>query len=164
VLIGWIIGVPLDIWWPRPASPDHPSLARAYRLVRSIAACLLASFCLYIAVVLVDQLIPSVGLAAALGLASGLGAFMLSPLATCASALDVQRRGMAIIGTYCAALFTAGQTWFSFSLLLDLLANPLRPHSPFWWKLSVLVSTGLAAVSLVLALELYVMIRHPQKD
>ncbi len=34
VLIGWIIGVPLDIWWPRKVAPEHQGLARAYSAIR----------------------------------------------------------------------------------------------------------------------------------
>lgn len=160
MLIGWVIGVPLDIWWPRPASPEHPARARAYRMIRTIAALLLVSYALYIVVVL--KQVGPIGLLPSLGLAFGGGAFMLSPLATCASALDVQRRSMAIFGTYGATLLIAGQAWFSFAQWLGLIE--LGPYAPLWWKLFTLASTVIAAAALALALELYTMVRRPPAD
>jgi hypothetical protein len=158
VLIGWIIGVPLTIWWPRPPSPDHPSLTRAYTTIRVVAALLLVSFGLYITVVL-RELLGSIGWLPSLGIAFGGGAFMISPLATCASALDVQRRSLAIVGSYGSALLAAGQVWFSFSLWLELSIND--PYAPWWCVAFTLLSTGFAAAALALTLELYAMVRRP---
>jgi hypothetical protein len=157
VLLGWIIGVPLAIWWPRPAKPDHPAETRAYITIRYAAACLLAAYVLYMTVVF-TQLRDIVGVVELLGIIAGFGAFMLSPLASCASALDVQRRSVAIAGSYFAALLTAGQTLFSFFLLLNTAV--VDPTTPLWWRIFAGASMVLAAVALALVLELYAMVRR----
>jgi hypothetical protein len=84
---------------------------------------------------------------------------MLSPLATCATALDAQRRWMAVCGAYVAALLTAGQVWFSFSLFLGLI-SPV-PWAPVWCIAFAAISAVLAAAALFLVLELYTMVRRP---
>jgi hypothetical protein len=157
VLIGWIIGVPLAIWWPRPVKDDHPAETRAYATIRYAAACLLAAYALYMAVVF-TLLRDVVGIVELLGIIAGFGAFMLSPLASCASALDVQRRSVAIVGSYFAALLTAGQTIFSFFLFLNTAV--VDPTTPVWWRVCALASTLSAAVALALVLELYAMVRR----
>ena len=159
VLIGWVIGVPLDIWWPRKVEPEHAGLARAYSLIRIVAALLAISYALYFAVLLLMGLLGLVGWLEALGIAFGGGAFMLSPLATCATALDAQRRWLAIAGSYGAALLTAGQAWFSFSLFLNFSV----PGSgvPGWYLAMLAISALLAAAGLLLVLELYSMVRRP---
>jgi hypothetical protein len=159
MLIGWVIGVPLDIWWPRPVSSEHPGLASAYRLVRTAAGCLLISWALFIPVVLSWLLSNEVGFLQGLSIAFSGGAFMLSPLASCASALDVQKRAMAIASVYCAVLLICVQFWLSVLSLLSLV--PLRPYAPLWWVICCGLSTLLAAISLVLVLELYALIRRP---
>ncbi|MDB5057621.1 MAG: hypothetical protein JWO59_1093, partial [Chloroflexi bacterium] len=80
------------------------------------------------------------------------------PLASCASALDVQRRSVAIAGSYFAALLTAGQTLFSFFLLLNTAV--VDPTTPLWWRIFAGASMVLAAVALALVLELYAMVRR----
>lgn len=159
VLIGWIIGVPLDIWWPRKVAPEHPGLARAYSLIRLISVLLAASYLFYFVVLLQMGLLGPIGWLDALGFGVGGCAFMLSPLATCATALDAQRRWLAISGSYWAGLLTAGQAWFSLSIFLTLITQ--APWAPFWYRAASLISTILAAAAFMLVLELYSMVRRP---
>jgi hypothetical protein len=158
MLIGWIIGVPLTIWWPRPKSPEHPGQTRALGKVRLAAGCMILSTTFYMAVE-VAQLVHQEGWLAALSTAFVFGAFLLSPLASCASSLDVQRRGMAIVGSYLAVVTAGGQFWFSALTLLVLIY--LDPYSPLWWRACMIVSAVFAAVALFLVLELYALVRRP---
>lgn len=159
VLIGWIIGVPLDIWWPRKVAPEHQGLARAYSAIRVTSILLALSFVLYFVVVIRMGSLGPIGWLEGLAMGMGGTAFMLSPLATCATALDAQRRWMAVCGAYGAALLVAGQVWFSFSMLLAFLQHAFP--APFWFSAFMAVSAALAAVALVLVLELYTMVRRP---
>jgi hypothetical protein len=158
MLIGWIIGVPLTIWWPRAHSPEHPGQARALRTIRFAAGFMIVSTAFYMAVQ-VSQLAHQDGWLAALGVAFVFGAFLLSPLASCASSLDVQRRSMAIVGSYLAVVTAAGQFWFSALTLLVL--TYMDPYSPLWWRACMVVSAVFAAVTLFLVLELYALVRRP---
>jgi hypothetical protein len=159
VLIGWIVGVPLDIWWPRKVAPEHPGLARAYSLIRASSVLLALSWTLYFVIVLLMGQLGQMGWLEALGIGLGGAAFMLSPLATCATALDAQRRWMAIFGSYSAALLAALVFWSSFSVFLLLITQ--FPWAPFWYAVFTATSTILSAVALFLVLELYTMVRRP---
>lgn len=158
VLLGWIVSVPLDIWWPRKVSPEHPALARSYGLVHWAAGLLLAGYILFMAVIL-HLVGGSLGWLDTAAMAFGGGAMMLSPLAACASALDVQRRSLAIAGCYGAALLAAGQVWFSL-FLWSYASNPIDPV-PWWCTPAAVVSAALAAIALALILELYTLTRRP---
>ena len=157
-LLAMIFGVPLTIWWPRPASPEHPAQARAYRRVRLASALLLVGSALYIIVSLSDALYL-IGWQVACTIALSYMAFMLAPLATCAGALDTQRREPALIGSFIAALFAGGQAWLS--LLSFLVYSIGMPGTPLWWRLGFLCSAAFAAGGLAIVLEFYALIRRP---
>jgi hypothetical protein len=157
-LLGWIVSVPLDIWWPRKISPEHPALARSFGLVRWTAGVHLLAYSLFMAVLL-HLAGGMMGWLEAATLAVSGGAMMLSPLAACASALDVQRRSLALGGCYGAALLAAGQIWFSLYLWL-YTASPISPV-PWWCMPAAVLSAALAAIALALTLELYTLTRRP---
>ncbi len=155
-LIIWVIGIPITIWRPRKTVPGSWQ-AHAYLALRYAAIWLLLGYLLL--------LLPGLGRVRdepmLIPLFAGLGAFLLSPLSTCAIALDAQRRWFALFNSYLAILFACGVIWNCIiQLLVYLLIDP-GSGSP--WRIALVSVAGLmCAAALVFMLELYTLIRQPR--
>ncbi|HWE62626.1 MAG TPA: hypothetical protein VHB98_13010 [Chloroflexota bacterium] len=156
VLIGWLLAVPLAIWWPRPLD-DESARTRAYRLLRNAATCLLPGYLLFTLQLGID---PNDQYFRILVLVFVfLGALSLTPLALGMLALDFQRRWLGLGSGVLAALFPAGIVVYA---LLTLIGAYMR-LVPGWYAFPAIGALLLCGGATAFVLEAYAVMRAPRR-
>lgn len=161
VLLGWLLAVPVVIWWPRPAG-ENATRTRAYRTLRDAASCLLPGYALFAFVyALLLDVRPGDGFFLVIVLFfSFLGVVALTPFALGMLALDVGNRTLGLTGSVLAAIFAGGLTSFALLLLLSAVQRTI----PFWYAAPALGAALLCGASAALVLEAYAVMRAPGGD
>lgn len=155
VLIGWFLGVPLAIWWPRP-SDDNVARAKIYRLLRRAALCQLVGFLcwtLTLGINPADQIFGVVLLICAV-----IGAISLTPFAIGMLGLDFGNRWLGVIGAALATLFPAGLTCYSVLTLFAIYTGAI----PWLIGLPATGAVMLCGTATWLVLEAYATMRAPR--
>lgn len=153
VLVGWMVGVPAAIWWPRGDSGDS-ARARAYRMFRGAASCLLPGYILWVLLLGLDP--DDAYFRLLLLILAFLGLLALTPLALGMLALDLRNRPLGLIGSILAVLFSAGLTCYGLIVVLGVL---IRAGIPLWQGAVAVATILLCGAATAFILEAYALLR-----